>query len=628
MVLSLAASASVAAGVARSGVCAPLSALLPAQDDPWKHGLSLFGELKYPPGFKAFGYVNANARKGGAVRQAAFGTYDNFNLTVAGLKGQLAVAIDLTYDTLLIASMDEVSSAYGLIAEAARHTADFSSATYRLRQSAKWHDGAPITVDDVIFSFDAFKAHNPQLAIYYRHVVEARQSGDHEVSFTFDSPGHRELPLILGQLTILPRHWWQGRNAAGQRRDVAQTTLEPPLGSGPYRITAFEAGRSLVYQRVESYWGNDLNVRIGRDNFAQLRFDYYRDLGVMFEAFKAGQFDWHDENSSKNWATGYDFPAVQEKRVIVEEFPIRNLGIMQAFAFNIRRAKFSDPRLRRAFNYAFNFEEVNREIFYGAYHRIASYFQGTELASSGLPEGKELELLEPLRDKVPPEVFATPYHNPVARDAAQWRSNLRKAMQLLELAGFTVRDMQLVDVVTGQPLSVEFLLADQVLKRFIMFYKPWLERLGIQVVVRVVDAVQYQTRLRQRDFDIVVASWPQTLSPGNEQRDFWGSRAADMPGSLNLIGIKNQAVDALIDKIVFASDRASLVAAAKALDRVLLWNHYVVPQWTYPNERTARWDRFDRPPVLPIYGQSAFPTIWWGKRGDEGLIAAEGAGEP
>jgi microcin C transport system substrate-binding protein len=596
-VLTLAAAAPIAAGTARFGVCASVPAPSTAEGDLWKHGLSLFGELKYPPGFERFGYVNASAPKGGTVRQAAFGTYDNFNLAVAGLKGHLAIGIGLIYDTLLIPSMDEVSASYGLVAEAVRHPADISSATYRLRRNAKWHDGEPVTVDDVIFSFESFKAHSPQLAIYYRHVVDVKQTDEHEITFRFDAPGYRELPLILGQLIILPKHWWDGRNASGQ-------------------------------QRVDSYWGKDLNVRVGRDNFDEMGFDYYRDLAVMFESFKAGQYDWHVENSSKNWATGYDFPAVREKRVILEEFPIRNVGIMQAFAFNIRRAKFGDPRLRQAFNYAFNFEEMNRDIFHGQYQRITSYFQRTELASSGLPAGRELELLEPLRNLVPPQVFTTAYRSPTSRNAAEARANLLKAMHLLEQAGYEVRDMHLVAAGTGQRLAVEFLLPDQMLKRFVLFYVAALERLGMDVSVRVVDAVQYQNRLRQWDFDIVVATWPQTLTPGNEQRAFWGSRAADMPGSLNIVGIKNEAVDALIDKIVHADRRDEHIAATRALDRVLLWNHYVVPQWTYPNERTARWDRFARPAALPIYGESAFPTIWWNIDSDGGLIATGGGGTP
>jgi microcin C transport system substrate-binding protein len=577
----------------------------------WRHGLSLYGELKYPPRFAHFDYVNPNAPKTGMVRQSAFGTYDNFNIVVAGLKGRLAAGIDLIYETLLTPSLDEVSSEYGLIAEAVRHPPDFSSVTYRLRPEAKWHDGQPITPEDVIFSFNAFKTHNPRFAAYFRHVIKAEQTGENEITFAFDSAGNRELPQIVGELTILPKHWWESSDRSGQKRDLTETTLEAPLGCGPYRIKAFEAGTSVRYERVENYWGKDLNVRAGRDNFDELRFDYFRDLTIAFEAFKTDQLDWREENTAKNWATGYDFPAVREKRVVLEQFPIRSIGIMQAFAFNIRRSKFKDSRLRRAFNFALDFEEINSELFYGEYKRIASYFEGTELACSGLPQGRELELLEALRDEIPAKVFTTPYWNPVARNATQARNNLLEAMRLLEAAGFEVRDLKLVDVKTGEPFTVEFLLPDPVTERFVLFYKASLERLGINAAVRVVDDVQYVNRLRRWDFDIIIASWPETLSPGNEQRNFWGSRAADTPGSQNLVGIRNKAVDSLIDHVVFAKERSELVAATHALDRVLLWNHYVVPQWTYPKERTARWDRFGKPELMPIYGQSAFPTIWW-----------------
>jgi microcin C transport system substrate-binding protein len=577
----------------------------------WRHGLALFGDLKYQPGFHHFGYVNVGAPKTGTVRRAAFGTYDNFNVAIAGLKGQLVAGIDLIYESLLVPSLDEPSSAYGLLASAVSHPPDFSSATYRLRPEAKWHDGRSVAPEDVVFSFNAFKVNNPRAAAYFRHVTHAEQTGENEITFIFDSAGNRELPRIVGSLTILPEHWWQPNGTDRHSRYVTDTTLEAPLGSGPYRIMAFEAGRFIHYERVADYWGRHLNVRLGHNNFDQLRFDYFRDLTIAFEAFKADQLDWHQENTAKNWATGYDFPAARDKRVRLEEFPIRSLGIMQAFAFNIRRSKFRDPRVRRAFNFAFNFEEVNYEMFFGEYKRIASYFEGTELACSGLPQGRERELLESLKGKVPHEVFTTPYWNPVGGNPAKARHNVLSATRLLAQAGFEVRDMMLVDGKTGEPLAVEFLLSDPAVERFVLFYKPSLERLGIQVAVRVVDAIQYVNRLRQWDFDIIVSSWSETLSPGNEQRDYWGSRAAETPGSQNLIGIRDAAIDALVDLIVFARDRRELVAATRALDRVLLWNHFVVPQWTYPNERTARWDRFARPKSMPAYGASAFPAIWW-----------------
>jgi microcin C transport system substrate-binding protein len=582
-----------------------------AQERVWRHGLSLFGDLKYPAGFKQFDYVRADAPKGGAARQVALGTFDNFNIVVAGVKGSLAIGIVFIYDTLLVSSLDEVSTEYGLLAEAVSYPDDFSSASYRLRAEAKFDDGMPVTAEDVIFSFDAFKKHSPQTAAYYRHVVKVEKTGDREVTFSFDSPGNRELPQIVGQLMVLPRHWWEGADANGNKRDIGATTLEPPPGSGAYRIKEFSAGRSIVYERVKDYWGEGLNVNIGRDNFDELQFEYFRDTTVALEAFKADTVDWRTENSAKNWATAYDFPAVSDKRVILEEFPISNIGMMQAFAFNIRRAKFQDPRVRLAFNYAFDFEEMNKQIFFGQYKRIASYFEGTELASTGVPVGRELEILNTVRDQVPAELFTTAYSNPVGGNPQAVRGNLREAVRLLKEAGYEVRNEMLVDSKTGEPYAVEFLAEDPSFERVFLFYKPSLDRLGVSVTVRTVDDAQYENRLRNRDFDIITASWTESLSPGNEQRAYWGSQAADQPGSLNLIGIKNPAVDAMIDQIIFAKNRPDLVAATKALDRVLLWNHYVVPQWFYGKIRSARWDRFSHPDPLPKYGMSGFPTVWW-----------------
>lgn len=582
-----------------------------AVENPWRHGASLFEQLKYSARFAHFDYVNPQAPKLGTVRQGVFGTYDNFNSVVAGLKGNLVAGIDLIHETLLTPSLDEVSAEYGLIAEAVSYPSDFSSVVFRLRPRSRWHDGQPITPDDVIFSFESFKAHSPQLSAYYRRVRKAEATGEREVTFTFDGPGNRELPLIVGQLTVLPKHWWDGVDKSGRRRDVADTTLDPPLGSGPYRIKNFEAGQWIIYERVADYWGTHLNVRVGHNNFDVLRFDYFRDLTTMFEAFKADDLDWHVENTAVRWVTGYDFPAVREKKVVREEFPVRNIGVMQAFAFNTRLDKFKDPRMRRAFNFAFDFESINRDIFFGEYTRIASYFQGTELACSGLPQGRELEILAGYRGKVPAEVFTTPYWNPVGGSQQADDHNLLEAMRLLEAAGFAVRDLKLVDGKTDEPLHIEFLLAAPTYERFVLSYQEALKRLGIDVMVRVVDAVQYENRLRNWEFDIVIASWEETLTPGNEQRDYWGSRAANTDGSRNLIGIADGAIDSLIERVVFASDRDELVAATRALDRVLLWHHYVVPQWTYSKVRTARWDRFARPQLMPTYGLSAFPAIWW-----------------
>jgi microcin C transport system substrate-binding protein len=582
-----------------------------AQEKVWRHGLSLFGNLKYPPGFKQFDYVNATAPKGGTLRQIAIGTFDNFNVVVAGVKGALAIGIDNIYDTLLTPAQDEVSGEYGLIAEAVSYPDDFSAASYRLRADAKWHDGKPVTPDDVIFSFNAFKKYSPQLAAYYRHVVKVEKTGDHELTFSFDSPGNRELPQIVGQLMVLPQHWWEGTDANGNKRDIGSTTLEPPLGSGAYRIRDFSPARNIVFERAKDYWADKLNVSVGRDNFDELRYEYFRDTTVALEAFKADTVDWRTENSAKNWATAYDFPAVNDKRVVLEEFPVNNFGVMQAFAFNIRRAKFQDPRIRLAFNFAFDFEEMNKQIFFGQYKRVKSYFEGTELASSGLPEGRELEMLETVRDKVPPEVFTTAYSNPVGGNPQAVRGNLREAVRLLKEAGYEIRNERLVSSKTGEPYVVEFLAEDPSFERVFLFYKPSLDRLGVTMTVRVVDASQYENRLRSWDFDIITNSWGESLSPGNEQRGYWGSQAADQKGSLNLIGIKNPAIDAMIDQIIFAKNRPDLVAATHALDRVLLWNHYVVPQWFYGKMRSARWDRFSHPDPLPKYGTSAFPTVWW-----------------
>jgi microcin C transport system substrate-binding protein len=581
------------------------------EEGVWHHALSLYGDLKYKPGFKHFDYVNPSAPKGGAVRQVAIGTFDNFNPVIAGMKGNAASGLALIFDSLTVNSMDEVTSAYGLLAEGVSFPDDFSSATYRLRREAKWHDGRPVTPEDVIFSFDAYKQHSPQLSAYYQHVLKADKTGERDITFTFDAPGNREMPQIVGEFSIVPKHWFEGTDSSGKPRDVSATTLEIPLGNGAYRIKEFVPGHSIVYERVKDYWGKDLPVNIGRSNFDLLRYEYFRDTTIALEAFKADQIDWRIENVARFWATAYDFPAVTEKRVVKEEFPIRSSGIMQSFVLNTRRAKFSDPRVRRAFNLALDFEEMNKQFFFGQYTRIASYYEGTELASSGLPTGLELEILETVRNEVPPEVFTTVYKNPVNGNAEAVRNNLRDATRLLREAGWEIKNQKLVNAKTGEPMEAEFLLDEPIFERFVLFYKPQLEKLGIAVTVRTVDDAQYENRTRAFDFDIVVNSWPQSLSPGNEQRGDWGSRAADRPGSRNLVGIKNPAVDTLIDRLVFAKTREELVAATRALDRVLLWNHYVVPQWTYRKVRTAYWDRYSHPEKMPEYGAAAFPTIWW-----------------
>jgi microcin C transport system substrate-binding protein len=575
----------------------------------WRHALSLFGEIKYPADFKRFDYVNPEAPKGGTARTISLGTFDNFNIVVAGVKGSLAPAAVQIYQSLMERSLDEVATEYGLLAEAASHSDDFAWAVYRLRKEARWHDGKPVTPEDVIFSLEALKKNSPMYASYYRHVVKAEKSGELDVKFTFDSAGNRELPHIVGELIVLPKHYWEGTDKEGRKRDVSQTTLEPPLGSGPYRIGDFVAGRSVRLERVKDYWGANLPVQTGQNNFDELRFEFFRDNLIALEAFKADQVDWIAENSAKQWATAYDFPAMAEKRTIKEEFPVRDSGRMQAFVFNLRREQFKDARLRRAFNFAFDFEEMNKQLFYGQYTRINSYFEGTDLACSGLPQGEELAILETVRDKVPAEVFTTPYQNPVGGSAEAVRANLREGMRLLKEAGYEIRDRKLVDA-AGKPVTVEMLVQDPSGERIVLFYKPSLERIGVTATVRVVDSAQYENRLRNFDYDMIIDTWGESLSPGNEQREYWGSQAADTPGSRNAIGIKNPAVDALIERVIFAKSRSELVAATHALDRVLLWNFYVVPQFTYPYARYARWDRFSHA-ELPKYGRSGLPALWW-----------------
>jgi microcin C transport system substrate-binding protein len=568
------------------------------------------GEPKYKADFKQFDYVNPQAPKGGVVRMAATGAFDNFNLAVAGVKGQLGAGIGLLYNTLLTSSLDEVSTAYGDLAEAVAYPDNISFVTYRLRATAKWHDGTAITPDDVIFSFDALKANSPQYAAYYANVTKAEKTGEHEVTFRFDQPGNRELPQIVGQFPILPKHWWSGKDASGKQRSITETTLEQPLGSGPYRIKSFAPGRSIVYERVKDYWGKDLPTAIGTNNFDEIRYEYFRDSTVQLEGLKGDQYDFRLENSAKNWATAYDFPAVKDGRVVREEFAERASGRMQGFAMNLRREKFKDQRVRRALNLAFDFEEMNKTVFFGAYKRIGSYFEGTELASNALPQGLEKDILERVKDKIPASVFTASYTNPVNGSPQAVRDNLRDADRLLKDAGYPIKDGKRVDA-KGEPFVIELLADDPSFERILLFWKPSLEKLGLTVTVRVVDPAQYENRMRDFDFDITTDVWGQSLSPGNEQREFWGTDASTQKGSRNTMGIADKGIDALIDRITFAKSREELVAATRALDRVLLAYDFIVPQWTYGFSRTARWNRFSHPDKMPEYGASAFPTIWW-----------------
>ncbi len=581
-----------------------------AAEEPVKHhALSLIGEPKYPAGFTHFGYVNPDAPKGGSVRLADIGSFDSLNPIL--YRGEAAGGLSLVFESLMADSIDKSSTAYGLIAEWASYPSDYSSVTFKLRDEARWHDGKPITPDDVIYSLGINKEANPRMGLYYKNVERAEKTGDNEVTFYFDVKNNRELPMIMGQLTILPKHYWTGTDASGNQRDPMKTTLEPPLGSGAYRIRTVAPGRTISYERVKDYWGKDLPVNRGMWNFDEVRFDYYRDDTVALESFKAGNLDYRQETSAKTWATSYDFPAVRNGFVKLQEVELRRSQPMQAFVLNMRRPQFQDRRVRQAFNLAFDFEWANKNLFYGQYERVGSFFQNSELAAPAeLPQGAELAILNEVKDGVPPEVFTEVHKNPVNATPDDARNNLRKAAVLLKEAGWEIKNGVLSNKETGQQMKVEFLLVSPMFERIVQPYLRNLERLGIKGVLRLVDSAQYTRRINMFDYDIVVGNFAQSDSPGNEQRDFWGTESADREGSTNLIGIKDAAIDRLIDKVIFAKDREELVAATRALDRVLLWHDFVVPQWFSPLVRIAYWDRYGQPKVLPGL-TPGFLQVWW-----------------
>ncbi len=580
-----------------------------AEERQFRHALTLFDDIKYGPDFKNFDYVNVAAPKGGRIRLAATGSFDSLNpYTFKGESVALA-----GNESLLTSSLDEPSTEYGLVAEGVWFPDDRSSVVYRLRPEARFHDGEPMKPDDVVWSMNALKESHPFYNGYYKDIVKAEVTGDREVTFTFAVKGNRELPLITGQLPILPKHWWTGKDANGKQRDIKETTLEIPLGSGAYKIAEVKSGASILLKRVEDYWGKELPVNMGQDNFDDIEYIFFLDANVQLEAFKGDQYDYRLESSAKNWATGYDFPAVRDGRCIKEEITLKQVEGMQSFAFNTRRGKFQDARVRLALNYAFDFEWSNANLFYGQYKRSRSFFNNSTMEATGLPSPEELALLEPLRSQLPAEVFTTEYSNPVNTSSTDRRKNLRQASKLLGEAGWNVTqdgNRSVLKNAAGEKLEIEFILDSPLFERIVLPYKQQLELLGITVMIKTVDSAQYQRRVETFDFDIIVGTFGQSLSPGNEQRDFWGSAAADKNGSRNIIGIKNPAIDALIDAVIFAKDRSGLTAACKALDRALIWNHYLVPMWFAPYERTARWDRFGRPDKLPDYALG-FPTIWW-----------------
>ena len=582
---------------------------LAAGEPQWRHGASLMGEPKYPAGFAHFAYVNPKAPKGGLLRLSDTGTFDSFNPILT--KGNVAGGLGLINEQLMASALDEVSTEYGEIAEALKYPDDYSSVTYRLNPKARWHDGRPITPEDVVWSFQVIKEHNPSQAFYYQHVAKAEVTGEREVTFTFDETGNRELPHIVGQLTVLPKHWWTGTGADGKPRSIAETTLEPPLGSGPYRLKSFDPGRTVVYERVKDYWGADLPTHVGADNFDEIRYEYFRDETVELEAFKGDGYDVRMETSAKNWATAYDFPARKEGRVVLDKIPEKGKGVMVGFVPNLRRERFRDPRVRLALSYALPFEDMNRTMFFGQYERVTSYFYPTELGARGLPEGAELEILKEAEKAgpIPPQVYTTAFSPPTNADPQAERANLKKALDLFAAAGWTNKGGKLVDA-KGEPFRIEFLISSPAFERVGVRWREQLAKIGVELTIRSVDSSQYVNRVRNRDYDVIYGGWGESLSPGNEQFNYFGSEAAERDGSQNYAGIRNLAVDALIKRVVFARDRAELVAASRALDRVLLWNHYVVPGWTLAATRMARWDRFAHPEPLPAYS-TGFPAIWW-----------------
>lgn len=568
-----------------------------------RHGLSLFGDLKYPANFTHFDYVNPDAPKGGTVKYAAIGTFDTLN--PFQLKGNKEAGEGAIFDTLMARSYDEPASEYGLVAESADVAPDRKSVVYLIRPQARFQDGSKITPDDVIWTFDTLKAKgHPRYRLYYADVLKAEKVGERGVKFTFRDGDNRELPTIVGELPVLSKVYWA-------ERDFEKTTLEVPLGSGPYKLVSFETGRSATYQRIADYWAKDLPVNRGRNNFDTIRYDYYRDASIAIEAFKAGQYDIRSENVSKNWATAYESPALTAGLFKKEEIPNKLPQGLQGFGFNTRRALFQDARVREALTYLFDFEWTNKNLFYGAYTRDRSYFSNSEFAATGTPSPEELKLLEPWKGQIPDAVFGPAYEPPKTDGSGNIRDNLRAALKLLADSGWSLKDGKLVNSKTGAPFQFEFLLTQPLsdFERVVLPLGQNLKRAGITMSVRTVDPAQYENRMKTFDYDMTVVSMGQSLSPGNEQREYWSSAAADESGSSNYMGIKSKAVDALIDLIIGAPDRPSLVTRVRALDRVLIWGHYVIPNWYLSYFRVASWDKFSRPKIAPPYALAL--DTWW-----------------
>jgi microcin C transport system substrate-binding protein len=579
---------------------APRAAVPPPGETIRTHALSLLDAPSLPRDFSHFPWVDPDAPKGGEIALTAIGSFDSFNPFI--LRGTAAVGIALIYDPLIASNLDEPSTEYGHLAHTIEIAGDRLSVAFELREEARWHDGRPVTAEDVVWTFDTLRSQGrPFYRAYWADVAEAVAEGPRRVVFRFRTNENRELAQILGQIRVLPRHWWEGR-------DFTRPITEPPLGSGPYRIGRFEQNRTVVYERVADYWARNLGTRRGLYNFDRYRYEYFRDTSVAFEAFRAGQIDWRTENIARDWATGYDFPARRRGLVRLESIPHQLPTGMQAFVVNLRRPLFQDQRVRRALIEMFDFEWMNANLFFGTYTRTGSYYSNSEFAATGLPEGEELAILERFRGRIPASVFTTPYSLPVTDGSGSNREGARRALELLREAGWTVRNRRLVNA-QNQPFTFEILLAGASFERVALPYVQWLQRVGIEARVRTVDPAQYQVRMDNFDYDMTVDTIPQSLSPGNEQRDFFTCEKARQNGSQNIAGFCDPVLDELVELVISAPNRASLVARTRALDRVLLHNDFVIPQWHIRSFQIAWWDKFGRPPRPPRFGLGL--EAWW-----------------
>ncbi len=568
------------------------------------HGIAMHGAPKYPPGFAHLDYVNPDAPKGGDLRRGIQGTFDSLNPYI--LKGTPAAGRQHVFESLLKRVWDEPFTMYGLIAETVETPEDRSWVEFTLRAAARFHDGTPITVDDVIFSYETLRDQGrANMRLFYRKVTGVERIGARGVRFVFDpAQADRELPLLMGLMPILSKAYYANR-------PFEETTLEPPLGSGPYRVASVDPGRVINYERAPDYWGKDLPINRGQDNFDTIHYEYFRDGNVLLEAFKTGAFDFRAEGSATQWATGYDFPAIDDGRVKREELTNGRPAGMRALVFNTRRDLFADPRVREALGYAFDFEWINANLLHGAFERTSSFFANSELAATGDPTSQELALLEPWRGVLPDAVFDAPKPLPRTDGSGNIRGNLRIARQLLQDAGWVVRDGAMVRASDGTPFSFEILLVFPENERIALTFARNLERLGIKVGVRTVDTAQYEFRRQTYDYDMIIHTWRITLSPGNEQAHYWGAAAADQDGTRNYIGVKSDAVDALVEQVTASRDRAQLVSAMRALDRALLAGHYVIPLYHQRVDRLAYWNKLVRPEAIPTYGFVL--EAWWAK---------------